>query len=73
MCGITGVILGHVDDTSAPFMAAQLLHESAYYLQHRGQDACGITTCGARGRIYQCKGNGMAAKVFDEGRRIQDL
>lgn len=25
------------------------------------------------GRVYQCKGNGMAAKVFADGKRIADL
>ena len=33
----------------------------------------GISTCAAEGRIYQCKGNGLAAKVFRDGARIQDL
>ncbi|KAH8694002.1 amidophosphoribosyltransferase [Talaromyces proteolyticus] len=74
MCGILGLILGHIgDDPHFPCKAAATLHESLYYLQHRGQDACGIATCAAGGRIYQCKGNGMAGKVFDEGRRVQDL
>ncbi|EHK41333.1 hypothetical protein TRIATDRAFT_295257 [Trichoderma atroviride IMI 206040] len=38
----------------------------------RGQDAAGIAVCQG-GRVYQCKGNGMAAKVFDEGKRTVDL
>ncbi len=38
----------------------------------RGQDAAGITVCQG-GRLYQCKGNGMAAKVFEEGKRVADL
>jgi amidophosphoribosyltransferase len=64
MCGILGLILGHIgDDPQFPCKAAATLHESLYYLQHRGQDACGIATCAAGGRIYQCKGNGMAGKV----------
>jgi amidophosphoribosyltransferase len=33
-------------------------------LQHRGQDAVGITTCGARGKFFQSKGNGMVRDVF---------
>ncbi|PHH73955.1 hypothetical protein CDD82_5180 [Ophiocordyceps australis] len=70
MCGIVGLILA---DTDSPNDAAFDLHESLYYLQHRGQDACGITTCGPGGRIYQCKGNGMVAKVFGDGKRIADL
>ncbi|KAI1392299.1 amidophosphoribosyltransferase [Hypoxylon trugodes] len=74
MCGVIGLILGHVgDDPEAPCKAAVALHEALYFLQHRGQDACGIATCAAGGRIYQCKGNGMAAKVFMDGMRVQDL
>ncbi|KAI0847625.1 amidophosphoribosyltransferase [Daldinia vernicosa] len=74
MCGVLGLILGHVsDDPNSPCKAAVALHEALYFLQHRGQDACGIATCAAGGRIYQCKGNGMAAKVFGDGMRVQDL
>ncbi|KAI2619697.1 amidophosphoribosyltransferase [Hypoxylon sp. NC1633] len=74
MCGVIGLILGHVsDDPDSPCKAAVALHEALYFLQHRGQDACGIATCAAGGRIYQCKGNGMAAKVFADGMRVQDL
>ncbi|KAJ4302279.1 amidophosphoribosyltransferase [Collariella sp. IMI 366227] len=69
MCGILGLILA--DSTSTE--AAVDLHESLYYLQHRGQDACGIATCATGGRIFQCKGNGMASKVFEDGKRVVDL
>jgi amidophosphoribosyltransferase len=72
MCGILGLILGAIDDLSSTTAAADL-HDALYYLQHRGQDACGIATCASGGRIYQCKGNGMAAKVFNDGTRVQDL
>ncbi|KAI1340751.1 nucleophile aminohydrolase [Xylariaceae sp. FL0016] len=70
MCGITGLLLA---DTGSNADAAVDLHESLYYLQHRGQDACGIAACAPGGRIFQCKGNGMASKVFSDGKRLLDL
>src|ERR1700730_9214453 len=69
MCGIVAVIHADAKSTSA----AADIHDALYLLQHRGQDACGITTCAAGGRIYQCKGNGMASKVFHDGERVRDL
>jgi hypothetical protein len=64
MCGIIGLILGDAaNDPDVPSKAAMIMHEALYYLQHRGQDSCGIATCTAGGRIFQCKGNGMAGKV----------
>lgn len=62
MCGIIAVILADTQSDAAPE-----LHQALYYLQHRGQDACGIATCASGGRIYQCKGNGLASKVFHDG------
>lgn len=73
MCGITALILAHVENPQTSTDAASQLHDALYYLQHRGQDACGIATCGPGGRIFQAKGNGMASKVFCEGARVRDL
>ncbi|KAI0532370.1 putative amidophosphoribosyltransferase [Xylaria digitata] len=70
MCGVVGLLLA---DAESHTEVSHLLFESLFYLQHRGQDACGIATCGAKGRVYQCKGNGMAAKVFQDGARVIDL
>lgn len=68
MCGILAVILASTSADAAPE-----LHQALYYLQHRGQDACGIATCSKGGKIYQCKGNGLASKVFHDGKRVGDL
>jgi amidophosphoribosyltransferase len=68
MCGILAVILAAQSAEAAPE-----LHQALFYLQHRGQDACGIATCSTGGKIYQCKGNGLASKVFNDGKRVPDL
>ncbi|KAH6897452.1 amidophosphoribosyltransferase [Thelonectria olida] len=68
MCGIAGLILGDPKATTA----AIDIHESLYYLQHRGQDAAGITVSQG-GRVYQAKGNGLVSKVMSDGARLQQL
>ncbi|KAF2635054.1 amidophosphoribosyltransferase [Massarina eburnea CBS 473.64] len=69
MCGITAVIHANPKSQSA----AVEIHEALYLLQHRGQDAAGIVSCSTGGRFHQCKGNGMASKVFHDGARVSDL
>ncbi|KAJ1724278.1 amidophosphoribosyltransferase [Coemansia erecta] len=59
MCGISALLLA--DPSQA---AVSELLESLGLLQHRGQDAAGIVTCGHKGRLFQCKGNGMVRDVF---------
>lgn len=63
MCGILGIVSSDPQANVAPE-----LFEGAMFLQHRGQDAAGIVTCGSKGRFYQCKGNGMARDVFTQSR-----
>lgn len=63
MCGILGIVLANQTTPVAPELC-----DGCIFLQHRGQDAAGIATCGSRGRIYQCKGNGMARDVFTQQR-----
>ncbi|KAF9514459.1 hypothetical protein BS47DRAFT_1328868 [Hydnum rufescens UP504] len=60
MCGILGLLLHNFEGE-----AASEICEGLSLLQHRGQDACGIVTCGAKGRFFQCKANGMVRDVFD--------
>ncbi|CAA7271470.1 unnamed protein product [Cyclocybe aegerita] len=60
MCGILGLLLHDPSIDAAPEIC-----EGLSLLQHRGQDACGIITCGPKGRFYQCKANGMVRDIFD--------
>ncbi|MCK4834562.1 MAG: amidophosphoribosyltransferase [Gammaproteobacteria bacterium] len=55
MCGITGIVAHSAVNLD--------LYESLSVLQHRGQDAAGITTC-ENGRFYMKKGNGLVRDVF---------
>jgi amidophosphoribosyltransferase len=61
VCGILGLLLHDPSVDAAPDIC-----EGLSLLQHRGQDACGIVTCGPKGRFFQCKANGMVRDVFDE-------
>jgi len=55
MCGITAIVAHSAVNLD--------LYESLSVLQHRGQDAAGITTC-ENGRFYMKKGNGLVRDVF---------
>ncbi|MBE9560859.1 MAG: amidophosphoribosyltransferase [Proteobacteria bacterium] len=55
MCGITGIVAHSAVNLD--------LYESLSVLQHRGQDAAGITTWEG-GRFYMKKGNGLVRDVF---------
>ncbi|KUJ11895.1 amidophosphoribosyltransferase [Mollisia scopiformis] len=69
MCGILALISGNIECNDA----AVDLHEALYALQHRGQDGCGIATSHKSGRIYSCKGKGLASKVFRDGELVPEL
>ncbi|ANB15055.1 amidophosphoribosyltransferase [Sugiyamaella lignohabitans] len=62
-CGVIGLLLAD----PMGIASAELL-EGTHYLQHRGQDAAGIITSGPGGRLYMCKGNGMARDVFTQSK-----
>jgi amidophosphoribosyltransferase len=66
MCGILGIISSDSNSN-----VSSELFDGLLYLQHRGQDAAGIVTCGKGGRLYQCKGNGMARDVFTQDRMLK--
>jgi amidophosphoribosyltransferase len=57
MCGIFGLF------TSKKHIA-QDLFDGLTVLQHRGQDAAGIATCEADGRVHLHKGNGLVRDVI---------
>jgi len=60
VCGILGLLLHDAIQN-----AATEICEGLSLLQHRGQDAAGVITCGPKGRFYQCKANGMVRDIFD--------
>ena len=64
MCGLIGIV--------SRDSVAQDLHEGLNVLQHRGQDAAGLTTCDRQGRLHQQRGNGLVRDVF-HGKRLARL
>jgi amidophosphoribosyltransferase len=57
MCGIVGILSTTKKDVSL------YIYDALTIIQHRGQDAAGITTAN-KGRFYIRKGNGLVRNVF---------
>ena len=57
MCGIVGILSTTKKDVGV------YIYDALTIIQHRGQDAAGITTA-SKGRFYMRKGNGMVRNVF---------
>jgi len=68
MCGIIAAILADPNGS-----AVQDINNGLPILQHRGQDACGIATCGTGGKIYTRKGNGLCAEVIRTQQHLMEL
>ncbi|KAI1816006.1 amidophosphoribosyltransferase [Poronia punctata] len=62
--------LSHITESTPPTTIC--LSTRALTILQRGQDAAGIAVCQGS-RIYQCKGNGMAASVFEGGAKVAML
>ncbi len=58
MCGIVGIVSHKTVN--------QTLYDALTVLQHRGQDAAGIVTCGDHGRFYLRKDKGLVRDVFQK-------
>ena len=57
MCGIVGIL------STTKKNVGVYIYDALAIIQHRGQDAAGITTA-SKGRFYMRKGNGMVRNVF---------
>jgi len=57
MCGIVGML------STTKKNVGVYIYDALTIIQHRGQDAAGITTA-SKGRFYMRKGNGMVRNVF---------
>ena len=57
MCGIVGILSTTKNDVGV------YIYDALSIIQHRGQDAAGITTA-SKGRFYMRKGNGLVRNVF---------
>jgi len=57
MCGIVGMLSTTQKDVGI------YIYDALSIIQHRGQDAAGITTA-SKGRFYMRKGNGLVRNVF---------
>src|ERR1043165_7661272 len=63
MCGIVGIV-----GTSA---VNQRLYDALTVLQHRGQDAAGITTSSGEGELCVRKGSGLVRDVFQQHHMLE--
>ena len=72
-CHVSSLYRRRPNSSSKSTSASVEIHDALYLLQHRGQDAAGIVSCSSGGRFHQCKGNGMASRVFQDGARVSDL
>lgn len=63
MCGIVGAL------SHSP--VNQSLYDALSVLQHRGQDAAGIMTTDASGRLHLCKDNGLVRDVFTQDQMLR--
>ena len=61
MCGI----ICYLTNPSCGIHVAGPIHTALTMLQHRGQDACGITTCNGE-QIITVKDNGLVSEVFNQ-------
>ncbi len=62
MCGIVGIV------GTSP--VNQRIYDALTVLQHRGQDAAGIATCG-QGELYVRKGKGLVRDVFQQHHMLE--
>ena len=67
MCGITGICLAERSTAALPELI-----EASLFLQHRGQDACGVATFDSSGKPTVRKRLGLVAEAFGE-ERAEDL
>ncbi|MCD4657016.1 MAG: amidophosphoribosyltransferase [Planctomycetes bacterium] len=66
MCGVVGFF-----SLKQKFEAKNVIYDSLFVLQHRGQDAAGIVTFD--GSFHTVKGLGFVREVFSDGKKLKTL